>query len=136
MTTLILTHIQRLNLFLLLQGLECHSTVPGVARRQAWCICQLQDRLKMDDGETAELGLVWSDNGLPSISPGRTIPEKQLEMDEEQIHLICRALDRPDIVYVMGRDRWFHSLQAQLPEPPAPATDKENDVTEVVGAVA
>lgn len=112
--TLSLDHIQRLNLIALLDLVEC----PG--RREAWAVGKLQDLLDLDEEErqTLELHKVVTEgrenyqwNGTKTIAP------RTYTLATEDIARISRALDKMPGGLVLGRDRWFKPLQAQLPEP-------------------
>ena len=107
-----LDHVQRLNLVALLDTLE----VPG--RREAHAICKLQDVLDLDQEEREAIRLEQVNmNGNQGYrwDASVNLPPKQYDLAPADIERITKALDTARIVLV--RDRWFRSLNAQLPEP-------------------
>lgn len=112
--TLVLDHTQRLNIIALLDLVECKN------RREAWAVCKLQETLDLNDQEREVIGLsreVTSDGQqFVRWDLNKTIDRREYHLSEEDIQRITQALDKIPS-YVLGRDRWFKPLQAQLPEP-------------------
>jgi len=121
-----LDHVQRLNLVALLDVMEASG------RREAHAICKLQDTLDLtpEERETIQLEKVPTAQGQAyRWDPAKTLPVREIDLATEDIDRICKALDLARII--PGRDRWFRSLNAQLPEPtdpPAPATEATNGI--------
>jgi hypothetical protein len=111
--TLTLDHIQRLNLVAILETLE------SAGRREAWAVCKLQDQLELNDEEKSAIGLKkeTAPDGRERLVWDVTKPTIycEYEFQNEDIGRICHALDKVPIV--LSRDRWFRTLNAQLPEP-------------------
>lgn len=112
--TLSLDHTQRLNLIALLDVLEC-------PRREAWAVCKLQDLLDLSEAERQQLGyhkeVVDGREGY-RWDATKSIDRRQYDLGDDDVERISQALDKMPS-YMLGRDRWFRSLQAQLPEPPS-----------------
>ena len=106
-----LDHIQRLNLVALFDFLETNG------RREAHAICKLQDALDLTNAEkeSIELEQVNVEGRGPAYrwNPNKTLPVQEYNLAAPDIKRICQALDGARIV--LGRDRWFRSLNAQLP---------------------
>lgn len=111
--TLTLDHITRLNLVAVLDLLECKG------RREAWSVCRLQEQLDLDEGERGAIDLRRESAGdgreYYRWDQTRTLAPRNYELPEEDVQRICRALD--NVPLVLGRDRWYKSLEAQLPQP-------------------
>ena len=112
--TLTLDHVQRLNLIVILDGLECKG------RREAWLVCALQQKLDLDDEERAHIG--WrkqrTDDGREFVlwNAQNGLPPREYDLPDDDIQRICAALDNAPIV--LARDKsWFTPLNAQLPLP-------------------
>jgi hypothetical protein len=118
-----LSHVARLNLISLFDGLECKG------RREAWLVCALQERLELSDEEREAIG--WrkqrTEDGREYVlwNAQQSLPVRDYEMSEDEVARICGALDKAPVV--LARDKsWFRPLMEQLPEPkeePAPPSN-------------
>lgn len=112
--TLSLDHIQRLNLITLLDAIECSG------RREAWATCKLQETLDLNPQEREQIGLrkETTIDGRDGYrwDLSKSLEPRQYTVNQEDLDRIGRALDLVP-VWVLGRERWFKALQAQLPEP-------------------
>ena len=115
MTTLTLDHTQRLQLIAMLDRIES----PG--RREAWCVCALQQRLDLNDEERAIIG--WrkqrTEDGREFVlwANGPMLPPKTYELEDDDVQRIVKAMDQCPVV--LGRDKaWYLPLVEQLPPLP------------------
>lgn len=117
MTTLFLDVPQRVNISIMLDGIE------GVGRRENWAICRLQDQLKLTDEEKIAVGwqeIVADGNTYVRWNGPEVSRHKTFEIADDDLARLCRAIDQ--YRFVRARDKqWYDPLIAQLPEPPKPA---------------
>lgn len=108
-----LDHVQRLNLVALLDVTEASG------RREAHAICKLQDLIDLNAQEREAINLeqvnVGGQGQAYRWDPAKTLPAFEYDLAQPDIERICKALDMARIM--LGRDRWFRALNAQLPEP-------------------
>jgi hypothetical protein len=120
-----LDHVVRLNIFSLLNAVEAKG------RWESWCVCALQKKLDLDAEERTIIGWrkertepVFDEDGKMKEPPRdyvlwnrlSTLPLIEYEMDEDEIDLICKALE--NAVIVQARDgEWYNPLNEQLPKP-------------------
>jgi hypothetical protein len=111
--TLNLTHVQRLHLIAILDGMECHG------RKDAWSVCKLQEQFELDDSERERIG--WrkqkTDDGREYVvwNAQASLPVRDYDLSKDDTDRICRALEKAPIV--LARDKsWFTPLSMQLPD--------------------
>jgi hypothetical protein len=117
--TLSLDHVQRLNLVALLDVMEASG------RREAHAICKLQDMIDLTTQEREAIHLEQVGQGY-KWDPEKTLPAREFDLKADDIERICKALEGAR--FVLGRDRWFRSLNAQLPEPDDPPAEVLNGI--------
>lgn len=115
MKPLFLDHIQRLNLIALLDVAEWQG------RREGHKVCQLQDRLELDEVEKKSIDYAEEaapdGRRVPRWSTSKNLPARLFEFSDDDMRRIDKALDNEQLRIVLLRDRWFRSLVAQLPDP-------------------
>ena len=111
---LTLDHVQRLNLIVILDALECQG------RREAFAVCRLQESLDLSDGERTQIS--WRKHKAPDgreyalWNAQQSLPVRDYEIADDDIKRICKALDAFPVI--LARDKaWFKPLTAQLPMP-------------------
>jgi hypothetical protein len=110
---LTLDHTQRLNLVVILDGLECQG------RREAFAVCRLQEKLDLNEEERIQID--WRKQKSPDgrdyvlWNAQKVLPVREYDFPQDDVERICRALDKYPVV--LARDKsWYLPLTMQLPE--------------------